>query len=64
MVCGVEIPGIRSLAAVCLMTDGTWTTDPTLHPDDRATAQRWITSTAEAVILRLTRFMWPHVGPR
>lgn len=22
------------------------------------------TSTAEAVILRLTRFMWPHVGPR
>lgn len=24
------------------MTDGTWTTDPTLHPDDRATAQRWI----------------------
>lgn len=38
----MEIPGIRSLAAVCLMTDGTWTTDPTLHPDDRATAQRWI----------------------
>ena len=42
VVCGVEIPGIRSLAAVCLMTDGTWTTDPSLHPADRAIAQRWI----------------------
>lgn len=42
VVCGVEIPGIRSLAAVCLMTDGTWTTDPSLHHADRATAERWI----------------------
>lgn len=42
VVCGVEIPGIRSMAAVLLLRDGTWTTDPSLHPADRAHAQHWI----------------------
>lgn len=42
ILCVVEIPGIRSSAPVLLLKDGTWTTDPTLHPADRAHAQHWI----------------------
>lgn len=42
VVVGIEVPGIRSLAAVLLMRDGTYQTDPALDPADRLRAERWI----------------------
>lgn len=40
--CGVELPGIPSLAAVLLMQDGTWQYDQSLCRDDRRRAERWV----------------------
>ena len=40
--CGVELPGISSLAAVLLMRDGSWQYDQSLCRDDRRRAERWV----------------------
>ncbi|WP_454175355.1 hypothetical protein [Gordonia sputi] len=48
--CGVEIPGIPSMAAVLLMRDGTWRYDSTLAPADRVRAERWVRDVGPAWI--------------
>ena len=43
VVCAWIIPGVPSLAAALLTTDGTWQIDPGLRGlTDRQTTQRWI----------------------
>lgn len=40
--CGVELPGVPSLAAVLLMRDATWQYDQGLCREDRRRAERWV----------------------
>lgn len=40
--CAIDLPHTRSLAAVLLMRDGTYKTDPALTPAARRAAHSWI----------------------
>lgn len=39
--CAVEIPGVRNLAPLLLLADGTWRVTDGLSPADRALIAQW-----------------------